>query len=590
LLIIETKNNIKVYEVLSYSSLNKFYMKKQKILLLSTVFLLVSLLLFSCKTDSDKATAKNSWSYYGGDQSNQRYSTLDQINTTNAKDLGLAWEQSLNLDEAQECTPILAEGTLFVTTALGPKYVHAFDAKTGKPKWKVEFTIPADFARYACCGLVNRGASYANGKLYVGRLDGKLTCLDAVTGKELWSTVVVDYQQGAVITSPPLIVGNKIITGHGGGEFGAVSYLSAYDAETGNQLWKTLTVPGTDPKVAESWKGDSWKSGGSSPWFIGTYDPELNTVYWGTGNPSPWLATVRSVDGANYGKKTNLHSASTLAINPDDGTIKWAYQTTPADAWDYDGVNELVMADLNIGGTKTPVIMKADRNGFFYCLDRRSGKLLSADTFVKTTWAKSIDLKSGLPVEDTLFRVTKTNKATGIFPSVLGGKNWQPMSFNPKTGLVYIPANNVGMDLKSADVSFQRGYPYIGTELGIIYPDKPGEYIAWDPVAKKKVWSIDQKFPLAGGGATTAGGLLFFGNIEGTFNAVDAKTGKILWQTKTTSGITAAPMTYEIDGKQYVAIVEGRPNTIPGFIGQIGAEMVKATPAGGKISVFALKK
>jgi alcohol dehydrogenase (cytochrome c) len=566
-------------------------MKRKQFHSILFVFLLVSVIFYGCNKDTSKATENKTWSYYGGDQSNQRYSTLDQINTTNAKDLGLVWEQSLNLDEAQECTPIIADGTLFVTTALGPKYVHAFDAKTGKPKWKVEFTIPADFARYACCGLVNRGASYANGKIYVGRLDGKLTCLDAATGKEIWTVVVVDYQQGAVITSPPLIVGNKIITGHGGGEFGAVSYLSAYDSETGKQLWKTLTVPGNDPKVVASWKGDSWKSGGSSPWFIGTYDPELNTVYWGTGNPSPWLASVRSVDGANYGKKTNLHSASTLAINPEDGTIKWTYQTTPADSWDYDGVNELVMADLAIGGTKTPVIMKADRNGFFYCLDRRSGKLLSADTFVKTTWAKSIDLTTGLPVEDTLFRVTKTNKATGIFPSVLGGKNWQPMSYNPNTGLVYIPANNVGMDLKAADVSFQRGYPYIGTELGIIYPTtNPGEYIAWDPVAKKKVWSIPQKFPLAGGGATTAGGLLFFGNIEGTFQAVDAKTGKILWQTKTTSGITAAPMTYEVEGKQYVAIVEGRPNTIPGFIGQIGAEMVKATPAGGKISVFSLKE
>jgi PQQ-dependent dehydrogenase (methanol/ethanol family) len=477
---------------------------------------------------------------------------------------------------------------LFVTTASGPKYVHAFDAKTGASKWKTEFTIPADFARFACCGIVNRGASYSKGKLYVGRLDGKLTCLEAATGKEIWTVVVVDYQQGAVITSPPLIIGDKVITGHGGGEYGAVSYLSAYDATTGKQLWKTLAIPGTDPKVVESWKGDSWKTGGASPWYIGTYDPELNTVYWGTGNPSPWLATVRGVDDANYGTKTNLHSASTLAINPDDGSIKWHYQHTPCDAWDYDGVNELVMADLPINGAKTPVIMKADRNGFFYCLDRRDGKLISADTFVKTNWATSIDLKTGLPVEDPKYRVTKTNKAEGIFPSVLGGKNWQPMAYNPETGLVYIPANNVGMDFKAADVTFQRGYPYIGTELGIIYPTTPGEYIAWDPVAKKKVWSIPQKFPIPGGAATTAGGLVFFGNIEGSFQAVDAKTGKMLWQTKTTSGITAAPMTYEIEGKQYVAIVEGRPSVIPGFIGSIGVEMVKATPAGGKISVFAL--
>jgi alcohol dehydrogenase (cytochrome c) len=565
-------------------------MKKTHFLSVATLLVATSMLFHDCKTDGSKSTtSKGDWSYYGGDPSNQRYSTLNQINTTNAKDLALAWEQSLNLDEGQECTPILAEGTLFVTTALGPKYVHAFDAKTGASKWKVEFSIPADFARFACCGLVNRGASYSKGKLYVGRLDGKLTCLDAATGKEIWTEVVVDYQQGAVITSPPLIVGDKVITGHGGGEYGALSYLSAYNAATGKQLWKTLTIPGTDPKVVESWKGDSWKIGGASPWFIGTYDPELNTVYWGTSNPSPWLATVRSVDDANYGNKTNLHSASTLAINPDDGSIKWHYQTTPCDAWDYDGVNELVLADLPVNGAKTPVIMKADRNGFFYCLDRRNGKLISADTFVHVNWAKKIDLTTGMPVEDPKYRLTATNKPTGIYPSVLGGKNWQPMAYNPGTGLVYIPANHVGMDLKSAGVNFQRGYVYIGTELGVNYPTQPGEYIAWDPVAKKKVWGIPQKFPIPGGAATTAGGLVFFGNIEGNFHAVDAKTGQILWQTKTTSGITAAPMTYAIDGKQYVAIVEGRPSVIPGFIGQIGIEMVKATPAGGKISVFALK-
>jgi PQQ-dependent dehydrogenase (methanol/ethanol family) len=556
------------------------------------VSLSVMLIFCNCKTDTTKssgtAVAKSTWSYYGGDQSNQRFSTLDQINTTNAKDLAIAWEQSLNLDEAQECTPIIADGVLFVTTASGPKYVYAFDAKTGASKWKTEFTIPADFPRFACCGIVNRGASYANGKLYVGRLDGKLTCLDAATGKELWTTVVVDYQQGAIITSPPLIVGDKIITGHGGGEFGSTSYLSAYDATTGKQLWKTLTIPGTDPKVAASWKGDSWKTGGAAPWFIGTYDPALNTVYWGTSNPSPWLASLRSVDGANYGEKTNLYSASTLAINPEDGTIKWHYQHTPCDAWDYDGVNELVMADLPINGTKTPVIMKADRNGFFYCIDRTNGKLVSADAYVKVNWAKSIDLATGMPIEDPKYRLTTTNKAQGIFPSVLGGKNWQPMAYNPGTGLVYIPANNVGMGLKSAAATYKRGYVYIGTELSIVNTESPGEYMAWDPVAKKKVWSIPQKFPIPGGAATTAGGLVFFGNTEGGFHAVDAKTGQVLWQTKMASGVCAAPMTYEVAGKQYVAIVEGRPSVIPGFLGPIGAEMVKAAPAGGKISVFAL--
>lgn len=557
---------------------------------------LLAVLFSNCKTDTSskgdsKAAVKTSWSAYGGDQSNKRFSSLDQINTTNAKDLALAWEQSLNIDEAQECTPIIADGMLFVTTSSGPKFVYAFDAKTGAEKWKVGLTIPADVARFACCGIVNRGASYSNGKLFVGRLDGKLTCFNAADGKELWTSVVVDYQQGSVITSPPLIVGDKVITGHGGGEYGSTSYLSAFNVADGKLVWKTLTVPGEDPKVAATWKGDSWKTGGAAPWFIGSYDPELNTIYWGTSNPSPWNATMRGVDNEKYGEKTNLYSASTLAINPEDGKIKWHYQTTPFDAWDYDGVNESVLADINVGGAVTPVLMHADRNGFFYVLDRRSGKLLSADAYVKANWAKSIDIATGMPVEDPKFRLTATNTVKAVFPSFMGGKNWQPMAYNPGTGLVYIPANNVGMDFKGAKVNYQRGYFFLGSEWTMQYDAgvSPGEYIAWDPIAKKKVWSIPQKFPIPGGAATTAGGLVFFGNIEGTFNAVDAKTGASLWTTKTKSGVCAAPMTYEVDGKQYVAILEGRPTVIPGFVGgKMGEDMVKATPAGGKISVFAL--
>jgi PQQ-dependent dehydrogenase (methanol/ethanol family) len=562
---------------------------------------LVVTLFSNCKNEAPKTAAtataasaapKSAWSFYGGDQKNQRYSTLDQINTANAKDLKLAWEQSLNHDEAQECTPIIAEGTIFVTTASGPKYVHAFDAKTGTPKWRIEFQIAPDIARFACCGIVNRGASYSNGKLFVGRLDGKLTCLNAADGKELWTTEVVDYKQGSVITSPPLIVGDKVVTGHGGGEYGSTSYISAYDMNTGKIAWKTLTVPGTDPKVAASWKGDSWKTGGAAPWFIGSYDADLNTIYWGTSNPSPWNATMRGVDNEKYGEKTNLYSASTLALNPADGTIKWHYQTTPFDAWDYDGVNESVLADLDIAGVKTPVLMHADRNGFFYCINRTNGKVVSADAFVKVNWAKSIDVATGLPVEDPAFRLTAKNSVKAVFPSFMGGKNWQPMAFNPGTGLVYIPANNVGMDFKAAKVNYQRGYFFLGSEWAMQY-DKDvtaGEYIAWDPINKKKVWSIPQKFPIPGGAMTTAGNLMFYGNLEGTFNAVDAKTGASVWTTKTTSGVCAAPMTYEVDGKQYVAIVEGRPTVIPGFLGgKMGEDMVKATPAGGKISVFALK-
>jgi alcohol dehydrogenase (cytochrome c) len=549
-------------------------------------FIGLSVMFYNCKTDTAKSTStKSVWGAYGGDQTNQRYSTLDQINASNVKTLGLAWEQSLNHDEASECTPIIADGTLFVTTASGPKYVHAFDAKTGASKWRTEFTIPADFARFACCGIVNRGASYSNGKLYVGRLDG----LNAADGKELWTTTVVDYQQGSVITSPPLIVGDKVITGHGGGEYGATCSISALSATDGKLLWKTMTVPGDDPKVVASWKGDSWKTGGSAAWFVGSYDPELNTIYWGTSNPSPWNATMRGSETEKYTTQTNLYSCTTLAINPDDGKIKWHYQTTPFDTWDYDGVNELVLADINIGGAKTPVMFKADRNGFFYTLDRRTGKLISADAFVNVNWAKSIDLATGLPVEDPKYRLTKTNTVKSVSPSLLGGKNWQPMAYNPGTGLVYIPANTISMDFKAAKTEYKRGYFYLGSEWVMSPEGNPAEYIAWDPIAKKKVWSIPQKLPAPGGAATTAGGLVFFGNLEGIFNAVDAKTGQVLWQTKTVSGVTAAPMTYEIDGKQYVAIVEGRPSVIPGFMGgKMADDIAKTTPAGGKISVFAL--
>ena len=264
--------------------------------------------------------------------------------------LKVAWSFDLDNLETQECTPLMVDGTLYITTASGPAWVYALDAKTGAMKWKHGFEMPEDFQRYACCGIVNRGPSYADGKLLVGRLDGYLTALDTQTGEEVWTTQVVDYLQGSVITSPPLIVGNRVITGYGGGEYGARGSINAYDLNTGKELWKTWTIPGEGEPGNDSWKGDTWKTGGGAAWFIGSYDPEVNLIYWGTSNPSPWKAAVRGPDSSDYGKITNLYSASTLALDPDTGEIRWYYQTTPYDAWDYDGVNELVLADLNIGG------------------------------------------------------------------------------------------------------------------------------------------------------------------------------------------------------------------------------------------------
>ncbi len=537
---------------------------------------------------------KDDWNMHGKDYSAQRFSALKQVTSENVNQLTEAWEFNLNNEEAQQVTPLVVDGVMYISTANGPRYVYALDAKTGEKKWEYSLEVPGDVARYACCGIVSRGVAYDDGRIFFGRLDGKLTALDAQSGEELWTVEVVDYKQGSVMTSPPLIVGNKVIAGFGAGEYGGRSYLSAYNVAEGNLVWRTYTVPGEDnEEVRKSWKGDSWKTGGAAPWYTGSYDPERNLVYWGTGNPSPWNAALRGPDSPEFGDQTNLYSTSTLAINPDNGKIQWHYQHTPYDAWDYDGTNELVLADLEIDGKKTATALKADRNGYFYVLNRETGKLLSANNFVKANWASSIDLASGRPVEQEQYRPVSTRNIPAsdqVFPSFIGGKNWQPMSFSPETGLVYIPANHMGMSFETSDVEYQRGYFYLGAEWEMEPEDEfPGEYIAWDPIKQEKKWGIKQKFPIPGGALTTGGNLLFFGNLEGMFYAYDATTGEKKWEYKAKSGIGASPITYSVDGKQYVAIVDGRPSVIPGFIGgDLGEQIVEATPAGGTVHVFAI--
>jgi alcohol dehydrogenase (cytochrome c) len=545
---------------------------------------------------AENAVPDTEWLTYGNDYAQTRYSPLDQVNTDNVSQMQLSWEKPLNIEEAQECTPIMVNKTLYVTTSNGPKYVYAFDAKTGAQKWVHEFNIPGDVARFACCGVVNRGVSYADGKIVVGRLDGNLTALDANTGEEIWTTNVVDYKQGSVITSPPTIVGTKVITGFGGGEYGARGYLSAYDLNTGEQVWKTFTIPtDEDDPAAATWKGDTYKYGGGVPWFVGSYDKETNTVYYGTSNPSPWNSSVRGPATSDYGDMTNLYTAATIAFDVETGEMKWHFQTTPYDAWDYDGVNEKILADLTIDGKETPVLMTADRNGFIFTLNRNTGKLISADKFVKVNWAEKFDLETGRPVENPAYRLRPGHDVVGNYPSLIGGKNWQPMAFSQETGLLYIPANHLSMDFHMAEgeIQYQRGYFYLGAEWEMESdPDlngNMGEIIAWDPVKGEKVWGIPQKLAIPGGPIATGGNLVFFGNLEGMFHAVNAKTGEVLWSQETGTGVGAAPMTYAVDGKQYVAIVAGRPTVIPGFIGgEMGEAIVNATPAGGKIMVFGI--
>jgi alcohol dehydrogenase (cytochrome c) len=539
------------------------------------------------------ASAQN-WPMYGGDSGNTRFSTSNQINAGNVNKLKVQWALQLGTNRSQESTPILVGDTLFVTSSFGPKNTFAVDAKTGQVKWTYQPDIPKGIEQYACCDVNNRGVAHADGRIFVGRLDAHVVALDAKTGKELWKTQVVDYTQGAVITSPPTLVKNLVITGFGGGEYGVRGAIVALDQATGKEVWRTQTVPQPGEPGGDTWKGDSGKLGGAVAWHIGSYDPKLNLVYYGTSNPAPWSASVRGNDSSDIGKFSNLYSASVLAMNADTGKISWHYQFTPHDAWDYDGVNELVFADYPVDGKKVPVIMQANRNGFFYVIDRANGKLISAKQFIEgVNWATGVDMKTGTPIETAgnAKRPGMKRKATDICPNLIGGKNWMPISYSSQTGLVYIPTMNLCMDLEGIQTDYKRGAFYLGVnfDLGKVGPGgHMGGVKAWDPVAQKQVWFNKEDLPFTGGMMSTAGNLLFHGDIKGWFKALDAKTGKELWKFNTGSGISAAPMTYTLDGKQYVAVVSGRTQSIPAFFGALGEKMVAASPEGGTLYVFAL--
>jgi len=542
-------------------------------------------------TDTALAQSTTGWPVYGGDSGNTRYSKLDQITTKNVQRLKVAWVLQLGTLEAQESTPLVIGDTLYVTSSSGPKHVFAVEAKTGTVRWRYSPEIPADVQQTTCCGLDNRGVAYAKGKIFVTRLDGYLVALDARTGKELWKSQVVDYTQGAAITSPPTAVKNLVVTGFAGGEYGVRGYISAFDQDTGKEVWRLYTVPATGEPGSETWKGDSWKFGGGAAWYVCSYDPQLNLLYYGTSNPAPWAAVVRGPDSSAYGDFTNLFTASTLAIDPDSGKIVWHYQSTPYDAWDYDGVNELVLADVVVGGQTTPVLFKADRNGFFYVLNRKTGKLISAEPYVFVNWATGVDKASGRPIEIPEKRPRLDTWARDICPNLFGGKNWEPMAYSPQTRLVYIPTFNLCMDLAGRTAEYKRGMFYLGSEWDLAKVGPGGhmsEAIAWDPIKNVKVWGNKEELPFMGGMLPTAGGLVFHGNIQGWFKALDASTGKLLWQFNTGSGISAGPVTYELDGKQYVAVVSGRLVTPPSFLGHIGEKIFASSPPGGALFVFEL--
>jgi alcohol dehydrogenase (cytochrome c) len=534
------------------------------------------------------------WGVYGGDDGNTRYSESKQVNNGNVSKLKVQWALGLGSNRSQESTPIVVGDTMYVTSSFGPKNTFAVSAKTGEVKWTYQPDVPKAIDQYACCDVNNRGVAHADGKIVLGRLDAHVVALDAKTGKELWKTQIVDYTAGSVITSPPVIVKNTVITGFGGGEYGVRGAIVGLDLSTGKEIWRTHTVPMGNEPGADTWKGDSGKNGGAVAWHIGSYDAKLNLVYYGTSNPAPWSAQVRGNDSSDIGKFSNLYSASVLALNPETGKIQWHYQFTPHDAWDYDGVNELVFTDYPVGGKKVPAIMQANRNGFFYVIDRANGKLLSAKPFIAATnWATGIDMKTGTPIEaaGNAKRPGFKRNAKDVCPNLLGGKNWSPMAYSKQTGLAYIPTLNLCMDMEGIQADYKRGSFYLGVNFDLGKAG-PGGYLggimAWDPVKQQQVWLNKDELPLTGGVLATAGGLVFHGDVKGWFKALDAKSGKVLWKFNTGSGILAAPMTYTLDGKQYVAVVSGRTQSIPAFLGALGEKVVAASPEGGTLYVFAL--
>ncbi|CAN5178126.1 PQQ-dependent methanol/ethanol family dehydrogenase [soil metagenome] len=515
------------------------------------------------------------WMSDGRTFSQQRYSPLDLINQGNVAKLGLAWYGDIDTQNGQEATPVVVDGVMYITTAWS--MVKAYDAKTGRKMWEYDPKVDRAKGRNACCDVVNRGVSVWEGKVYLGALDGRLIALDSKTGDEIWSEQTTDPNRVHTITQVPRIIKGKVIIGNAGAEYDVRGYVSAYDANTGKMLWRFYTVPGDPSKpyeneamkmAAATWKGDQyWKlGGGATAWDSILYDPQSNLVYFGTGNGLAWAQETRSPGGGD-----NLFVSSVIALNPDTGKMAWYFQETPGDEWDYDNTNPLMTADLVIGGKKRHVLMQAPKQAFFYIWDAKTGELLSANQFAPQNWALGIDLKTGRPNVNPVVRYSSNKSAAIVYPGALGAHNWHPMSFSPRTGLVYIPitesvagytsadnfeykpnANNVGLNNGSAAVTalFDKpGAPKRGNNKSYI--------MAWDPVTGKEAWRVDNKVYGASGTMVTAADIVFSGNHDGDFAAYDAKSGKRLWAARTQARTVAAPSTYTINGEQYVAVVVG---------------------------------
>ncbi|MBC7983829.1 MAG: PQQ-dependent dehydrogenase, methanol/ethanol family [Candidatus Obscuribacterales bacterium] len=547
--------------------------------------------------DAEKNPAE--WVTHGGTYGEQRFSPLKKINADNAKNLGLAWFFDLDTNRGQEATPLIIDGTMYFTSAWSKAF--AVDARTGKEKWRFDPQVAREKSGDACCDVVNRGVAAWGSNVYLGTLDGRLIALDMVTGKPTWSVQTTDPKGRYTITGAPRIVKGKVIIGNGGGELGVRGYVTAYDAASGKQLWRFYTVPGNPKdgfedaameKAAKTWAGEWWEyGGGGTVWDSMAYDAELDLLYIGVGNGSPWNYQIRS-----KGQGDNLFLSSIVALKPDTGEYVWHFQTTPGESWDYTATQHIILADLDIKGAKRKVLMQAPKNGFFYVIDRKTGQFISANNYVNVSWATGVDPLTGRPaiVPEALY----ITEPAMVAPSPLGGHNWFPMSFSPLTKLVYIPslespsryaqAENFKMSAQgwNIGVAFSGKEPNPDTVKTATRKPAGAALLAWDPIAQREVWRVD--YPRSGNGGllSTAGNLLFQGSADGFFNVYSADKGQKLWSFAAQDAMMGGPVTYELDGEQYVAGIAGLGGAASGGMTTTNTRMQRA--AHGRMLVFKL--
>ncbi|MDH4253315.1 MAG: PQQ-dependent dehydrogenase, methanol/ethanol family [Gammaproteobacteria bacterium] len=541
------------------------------------------------------------WLAHGRTYNEQRYSPLDQINSGNVANLGLAWYYDLDTNRGQEATPIVVDGVMFVSTAWSK--VKALDAATGALLWDYDPQVPGQKAADACCDVVNRGVAVWKGRVYLGALDGRLIALDAATGEVAWSVQTTDTDRPYTITGAPRVYRDKVVIGNGGAEFGVRGYVSAYDTDTGELAWRFYTVPGNpadgfeSPAVeaaAETWTGQWWKhGGGGTVWDAIVYDPELNLVYIGVGNGAPWNQSIRSPGGGD-----NLYLSSIVALNGDTGEYVWHYQTTPGETWDFTATQPLILAELEIDGAQRKVIMQAPKNGFFYVLDRRNGEFISAAPFTTVTWASGID-ENGRPIENPESRYYATQGPAFVKPGPGGAHSWHPMSYSLDTGLVYFPVTDAAFPYINdpeyvpttlgfnTGVDFNAGsMPQIPEVKEQILGSVKAFLLAWDPVAQKPAWTVDYPGPSNGGVLSTAGNIVVQGTAGGDVVIYRADNGEKLWSMHAQTGVQAGPATYLVDGEQYISVAAGWGGIYalaPGEIGLLSGRL------GNKSRILAFK-